>query len=333
MKDEESNVKIKGILTAALLIAATVLMQTTSFAIDFDYSGPINSFTGEPANESSGASAADRVPITAGVYYDRLERAYVYDLGGASGATVSSNAMDGMVINETVHIDPSQGLDVQLYRGGTLLEDVDLTMIETPGQYMLEARVQGERFTRVMSFTIVGATTGLISVYPMPAGFVIKSVELNVQDENGEWVAAQPNWDRSKVSMSEDGAYRVQYECARNGLSYNLQTIIDHTPPTLALENVVNGLAKGPVDISDLEEGCKIGITINGGRMGYREELTLNGDYEIIVQDEAGNVTRYSFSILPYFDMNSWIFFGLVLLVIAGTGGYLYLERKRVRVR
>jgi hypothetical protein len=320
-------------LTVALLVAVSLMMQTTGMAIDLDYSGPINSFTGEPANESGVSGGGDMVPITSGVYYDRVERAYIYDLGGASGANIASNVMDGMVVNETVYIEPSQDLDVRLYRGGNPVEDADLTMIETPGQYALEARVQGERYVRIMSFTIVGATTGLVSVYPMPAGFVIKNVELNVKGENGEWVAAQPNWDRSKVSMSEDGAYRVQYECARNGLSYNLQTIIDHTPPALALENVVNGLAKGPVDISDLEEGCKIGITLNGGRMGYREELTLNGDYEIIVQDEAGNVTHYSFTILPYFDLNSWIFFGLVILVIAGTGGYLYLERKRVRVR
>ena len=151
--------------------------------------------------------------------------------------------------------------------------------------------------------------------------------------ENGDWVEAQPKWDRSKVSMSEDGKYRVQYECARNGMSYTLQTVIDHTPPKLALENVVNGLAKGPVDISDLEEDCKIAITLNGGSMSYRKELTMSGDYRILLRDEAGNLTNYEFSILVYFDANSWIFFGLVLLVIAGVGAYLYIERKRMRVR
>jgi hypothetical protein len=133
--------------------------------------------------------------------------------------------------------------------------------------------------------------------------------------------------------MNEDGFYRVQYECARNGMSYTLQTTVDHTPPTLALENVVNGLARGPVDISDLEEGCKIGITLNGGDMSYRNELTLSGDYEIILQDPAGNLTNYAFSILVYFDVNSLVFFGLVVLLIAGTGVYLYMERKNMRVR
>ena len=326
--------KVKGMLTAVLLVAAVLLLQMTGLAVELDYSGPINSFTGEPTDGSGlSGSSGDRVPITSGIYYDRAKRAYVYDLGSASGASVSSNVMDGMIVNETVNIALSQDLEVRLYCNGKILEDADLTLIENPGQYVLEARTLGDQYVRVMNFTIVGASTGLVNSYPMPAGFVITGVEMTVKDENGEWVPAQPTWDRSKVSMSEDGSYRVQYECARNGMSYTLQTVIDHTPPTLALENVVNGLAKGPVDISDLEEGCKIGITLNGGKMNYREELTLSGDYEIILQDEAGNLTNYVFSILVYFDANSWIFFSLVILTIAGTGVYLYMERKRIRVR
>jgi hypothetical protein len=67
--------------------------------------------------------------------------------------------------------------------------------------------------------------------------------------------------------------------------------------------------------------------------MSYREELTLSGDYKIILQDEAGNLTDYEFSILVYFDLSSWIFFAMVMLAVVGTGVYLYLERKRMRVR
>ena len=325
--------KVKRIFTAAVLIAAVLSLQTAALAVDLDYSGPINSFTGEPTNEDGSFGSEDRIPITSGVYYDRTQRFYVYDLGGASAVSVSSSVMDGMIVNEAVHIAPSHSLEVRLYCNGKLLENVDLALIENPGRYVLEAQVLGEQYVRVMEFTIVGAATGLISSYPMPSGFIVTGVDMTVPGENGEQVPAQPEWNRSKVSMSEEGTYRVRYECARNGLSYTLQTVIDHTPPTLALENVVNGLAKGPVNISDLEEGSKIGITFNGGKMSYREELTQSGDYTIILQDEAGNTTNYDFTILVYFDTSSWIFFALVVLVIAGTGVYLYMERKRMRVR
>jgi hypothetical protein len=333
MQDKEKHVKVKGMLTAVLLIVVVLLLQTACLAADLDYSGPINSFTGEPADQSRPSVNEDRIPVVSGVYYDRTMRAYLYNLGGSLDAAVSSNVMDGMIVNEAVYIKSPKGMAVRLYCNGKIQEDADLSLIEAPGQYVLEARVLGEQYVRVMSFTIVGATTGLISSYRMPAGFVIKNVEMTVEGENGEKVDGKPVWDRSKVSMSKDGAYRVQYECTRNGMSYTLQTVIDHTPPKLALENVVNGLAKGPVDISDLEEGCKIGITLNGGKMSYREELTLSGDYEILLMDEAGNLTEYAFTILVYFDANSWVFFGVVLLSLAGIGIYLYMERKRMRVR
>ena len=46
MQDKESNVKVKGMLTVVLLIVTVLLLQTTGLAINLDYSGPINSFTG-----------------------------------------------------------------------------------------------------------------------------------------------------------------------------------------------------------------------------------------------------------------------------------------------
>ena len=325
--------KSKKRWTAIFLVAAVMLLQSAAMAANLDYSGPIDSFTGQPVSESGTNQDSVKVPITTGVYYDRVEHAYVYDLTGTSDGSILSNVMDGMIVNDAVKIEVSGGTELRLHREGTVVEEVDLDEIKEPGRYVLEAQAAGGQYVRVMGFTIVGSATGLISSYPMPSGFVIKSVEMSVKDENGLWKEAQPKWDRSKVSMTEDGSYRVQYECARNGLNYTLQTEIDHTPPTLALENVVNGLAKGPVDISDLEEGCRISITLNGGSMSYREELTLSGDYEIVLLDEAGNHTNYTFSILTYFDINSWIFFALVVMVVAGIGIYLYMERKRMRVR
>lgn len=333
MKDKESNVRTKGMLTAALLIAAVLLLQIPGFAIDLDYSGSLNSFTGEPTADKGSSANQDWISVTSGVYYDREKRVYVYELGGSSRETVSSSVADGMIVTNEVEIIPSKGVNLRLYMNGNLVEDADVSLIDEVGRYVLEAQTSGSQYVRLMSFTIVGPSTCLINSYPMPSGFVIKSVEMNVKDENGEWVPAQPQWDRSKVLMQKDGSYQVQYECPKSGMSYTLQTIVDHTPPQLALENVVNGLARGPVDISDLEEGCKIGITLNGGKMSYREELTLSGDYEIVLMDEAGNRTNYAFTILVYLDSNSWIFFGLVVLVLAGIGFYLYRGRKNLRVR
>ena len=81
MQDKESKVKVKGMLTVVLLIVTVLLLQTTGLAINLDYSGPINSFTGEPVNESGVPGNEDWIPITSNIYYDRAEQAYIYDLG------------------------------------------------------------------------------------------------------------------------------------------------------------------------------------------------------------------------------------------------------------
>jgi hypothetical protein len=74
MKDKESNVRIKGMLTAALLIAAALLLQIPVFSIDLDYSGSLNSFTGEPTADKRSSVNQDWIPVTSGVYYDLGER-------------------------------------------------------------------------------------------------------------------------------------------------------------------------------------------------------------------------------------------------------------------
>lgn len=323
-------------LTAAAALMITILLSiTASFAADIDYSGPLNSFTGEPETSgvAGGGVQSSLITVSQGVYYDREERLYLYALESTEPGAVKSNVADGMIVNEGVQILLAQNVTAQLYRNGQIVEEADLLQITKPGQYVLEAKGDRGEYTRVLGFTVVGATTGLISSYPMPAGFIVSEVDMAIRDESGEWKDVDAQWTRNSVSMSTEGAYYISYECARNGLTYELQTIIDHTPPRLALTDVVNGLAKGPVDISDVEENCSISIYLNGGKMSYVKELTRSGDYEIFLVDTAGNTTTHRFTIQVYFDTNSLIFFGLVLLVAGGVGVYLYLGRKKLRVR
>ena len=61
--------------------------------------------------------------------------------------------------------------------------------------------------------------------------------------------------------------------------------------------------------------------------------LTQSGKYQIELADEAGNKTTYTFTILVYFDGNSWLFFGLVFMACVGVVIYLLHSRKHLRVR
>lgn len=299
-----------------------------------DYTGPVNSITGAPAGVSGidgMASSSNRVQVSEGVFYDRTERMYVYST--ADTAEIRANVASGMVVNFPVQIVLGETAEVRLHKDGQLLEGWDLSHISDVGQYVLEVQGRNDQYIRKLTFTIVGEQTCLVTGYPMPLGFTVTNVQFQRLDENGEWQTAAASWDRSSVSMREEGSYHIEYRCARNDVSYTLTTIVDRTPPVLALENVVKGMADGPVSIADIEYGCGVAITYNGGRMNYMPELTKSGDYHILLVDRAGNSTRYEFTILVYFDANSLAFFGVVLLTLAGTGIYLYLQRKNIRVR
>ena len=49
--------------------------------------------------------------------------------------------------------------------------------------------------------------------------------------------------------------------------------------------------------------------------------------------DQAGNLSEYYFTILIYFDLNSLVFMAMVVGVLAAVGIYLWLSRKRLKIR
>ena len=316
-----SDVKKKKIFPALLAIAIAVLTVTAS-AVEFGYSGLLDSETGAPLNSEGVDAYSDRVRVTDGVYYDRTRMGYVYE--SPSGQQVLCTAANGMVVQEAVRIAPDEGTNVILYKNGKAVEEPDLSRIYEVGDYVVEVVSAGGQSCQLLAFSIVGDVTCRMEGYSMPEGFVITDATLD---------GKETGWDRSYISMTEEGQYVISYRCPRNGLNYELNVGIDHTPPALALEAVENGRARGPVSLADLEDGAAITIQLNGKQEPYREELTESGDYRIWVMDEAGNLTTYEFSILVYFDFNSLVFIGMLAAVLVAVGAYIVLSRKRLEVR
>ena len=99
------------------------------------------------------------------------------------------------------------------------------------------------------------------------------------------------------------------------------------------LENVKDGKAQGPVDISEAKNAAYIAIYHDGKKISRKDVLTESGEYYIELADEAGNKTTYTFTILIYFDGNSWLFFLLMIGSCVLVLIYLVRARKRLRVR
>ena len=135
------------------------------------------------------------------------------------------------------------------------------------------------------------------------------------------------------ISYQQMVESKIQYQCVKTNVPYQLQVQTDFTGPELSLEEVVDGMARGPVDISEAREAAVVNIYHDGEMITRKDVLTQSGEYYIELADEAGNKSTYSFTILIYFDGNSWLFFLLVLGACVGVIIYLMHSRKHLRVR
>ena len=311
----------KAFLAAAALL---VLLSVPASAADVDmsYSGVIDSYTGLPAGQFAVPEGVERVQLSSSSYYDFTARRFIYTF--SSGMEVSSTAANGMVTTGPVSVTLSAGAVGRLYRDGEALEETDYSALQTPGSYVLSVNTNAGVTAEPLQFTIVGDVTGALEQYTLPAGFVFT-------DARRDGTAIE--FDAGQAALTEEGKYELTYVCEGTGVSYALNTEIDHTPPVLALSGVADGVAKGPVDISDLEPGTTIRIELDGRDVGYATELTQSGSYHLWLRDKAGNTAEYQFRIQVY--MNTSAFFAVILAaaVILGLIIFIVYSRNKLRVR
>lgn len=268
-------------------------------------------------------AAEDVVSIGGGVYYDMDNGRFLYYLDPAGNVVIRSNVADGMVTNKTVNLRSAEAAALEVYLDGNLVENVTDGNYYLPGEYVV-MYMGGSVAQRVFSFTIVSEVSNKVKSYALPAGFEVTEVTLNGEPQN---------FEKTYVKMTEEGQYDIHYRCAKTDIPYQLTVTTDYTGPELALAAVENGAARGPVDISDAKQVPVVNIYRDGQQISRKEVLTESGEYRIELADEAGNQTVYNFTILIYFDGNSWLFFLVMLGSAIAVVVYLMHSRKHLRVR
>lgn len=307
--------------TLLLIIALVLLLTLPAAAYDLDsgYSVAIDAFTGLPVGENTVISEEDTVPMNGSAYFDGKDRMFVYQLPGTE-SRVRCSVADGMMTNSVVSVFIPEGVDYTLYRDGVLLEAPDLNNLREEGIYDLN--MTGQSSLRIR-FTIVRVKTADIISYRLPDDFEVLEVQ-----RDGETIMTPANM----VDLTLEGSYEITYRNRLTGIPYHLSLPIDRTPPTLALEAVVDGVAKGPVDLSDVEEGATLLVELDGEEI-ITSELLQSGNYVVTVTDQAGNKTVYKFTLQIYFNLNSILFFILFPAMIVGLIAYLSYAKKHLRVR
>lgn len=311
-------------LPISMFVAVSALSSTAFATMDMDYEGEINIFTGEPI-DSDTEEGDQTVTLPDGSIYDRDSHYFRYQLSDDSGY-VYSTAANGMITTEGVSLEVSSGAGITLYKNGAVAEDTDISDITEPGSYVV-VTAGTDLDNQVLAFTIVSATTGAVSTYLMPSGFeVIEVVYSNV---------SQTITDKSSVDMSADGDYVISYRCSATGIDYGLRVTVDHKPPEITLEGVDNGTAKGPVTVKGVKKTDSVYLRFEGEKETFPEDGVLKtpGTYEITVTDAAGNVFTSTFEIRLYLNAQGLWFTLLAAAVLISAGVYMYLARKRLRVR
>ena len=118
------------------------------------------------------------------------------------------------------------------------------------------------------------------------------------------------------LELFEDGTYEVGVVV--NGKTYTFNVTVDATAPTLKLEGVENGgTTKGGVILSELTESATVEVYRDGKKIEYTlgSELTEVGQYRVVVTDEIGNSSEYTFAI--EYSMNGGIIALIVIAAIA----------------
>lgn len=305
-----------------ILLLALLSVNAAAVEVDMEYNGIIDSYTGLPVGQPGIPEGVDRVWINSELFYDVTTNRFVYEL--FSGTELFTTVVDGMITTGPVSMELSNGATGRLYRNGELLDMTEYKDLTTPGNYVLSVNSNTGVTIEPVSFTIVGSVTCVPEEYVIPEGFVF--VEALRNNEAIEYSDRQ-------VNLTDEGIYRLTYECRNTGLQYGLETEIDRTPPVLELAGVEDGVAKGPVTLYDLEQGASLLIERDGKTLGFTQELTESGNYHLWLQDPAGNSTDYQFKIQIYLNINAIVFVVLILVLIGFLVFYLIYSRRKLRVR
>jgi hypothetical protein len=252
-----------------------------------------------------------------------VEKTFLYFVNGSASQAVRSSVADGMITGQPVSVKADAGVALEAYLNGQRLDSLSGGAFQAPGEYVI-MYVGGAVPERLFSFTIVPKLCNGVASYSLPRGFEILEATLNEEPVT---------FDKGYIKFAEEGEYNIRYRCIKTNVSYQLLLKADFTGPVLTLANVKDGKVQGPVDISDARNAAHVTIYHDGERIGRKDVLTESGEYYIELADEAGNKTTYSFTILIYFDGNSWLFFLLIISACVGIIIYLVHSRKHLRVR
>ena len=132
------------------------------------------------------------------------------------------------------------------------------------------------------------------------------------------------------LTLDKSGTYEIAVTV--NGKDYTFTVTVDSTAPAITLTGVENnGSTKGSVTLSDLTEKATVEVYKDGEKIEYSlgSELTEVGQYRIVLTDELGNSTEYTFEILYSVNAGAVALIVIAVLVVVGVIVTVVIMRKK----
>ena len=258
---------------------------------------------------------------------DGAYRIVVTDLAGNAAEvcfTIDKTADFDINVNDkglsnSVTIAGNEELTVLLTKDGEVVEYDLGDSVTEPGTYTLNVS-DSLGNTREVSFIIVKP--------------LVQSFEHNFDNVPGFEKVTVDGEDKrlnyGTLELKEDGVYEVGVVV--NGVSYNFTVTVDATAPTLTIDGVENGgTTKDKVILSNLSETANVRVYRNDEAIEYElgNELREVGIYRVVVTDEAGNTSEYSFEIEKSISGGIIALIVIAVLAVVGVGVFLILKKRK----
>lgn len=222
-------------------------------------------------------------------------------------------------LSNNVSITGNEELTIMLAKDGEVVEYILGNEITAPGAYVLNVS-DALGNAREITFTVVKP--------------LVQSFEHNFDDVPGFEKVTVGGEDKrlnyGTLELTEDGVYTVGVIV--NGISYDFTVTIDATAPTLLMDGVENGGAtKGKVVLGELSETAEVSVYRNGEAIEYQlgDVLSETGAYRVVVTDEVGNASEYSFEIEKSLSGGIIALSVIAVLAAAGVGVFIFLKKRR----
>ncbi len=220
----------------------------------------------------------------------------------------------------TVTLSANEEVFISLTKDDAVLDYALGTELTTPGKYSVtiqDVLGNSENFTFTIIQPKVSAFTHNFDDVP---GF--EMVVMN---------GAEKRLNYGTLELFEEGTHEVGVIV--NGKTYTFTVEVDATAPTLTLNGVENGgSTKDGVTITDISEAADVKVYVNGKEISYKhgDILKSAGDYKVVVTDECGNFTEYTFEIEKTVSGAT-----IALIAIGGValvGGIVFFVLKKKKV-